>query len=258
MIVSGTKSQIGVALLVAVVALVSVLAVALTAHGRTGGAKRVRVMAVGPKGVIGKASLLRAKGFSARVGSQRCRVAANTPFAALHAASRRSGFSYKARDYGSCSAVSAASSSQLFVYKVSRFRNRGSDGWFYKVNDRAGTTGAADMSGPFGNGRLRSGDRVAWFYCRHNRRTGSCQRTLRLIAPRRARKGRPLRVRVVGYDNFKRGRPLARVRVRLGGQVALTRKGGRAAIRPRRRGSLRLSAGRRGMVPAFPLRVRVR
>ena len=56
--------------------------------------------------------------------------------------------------------------------------NRGQNGWVYKVGRRAATAGAADPTGAFGNGRLRRGQRVTWFYCRL--RAGGCQRTLEL------------------------------------------------------------------------------
>ena len=37
--------------------------------------------------------------------------------------------------------------------RIAGERNRGQDGWVYKVGRRAGTAGAADAAGPFGNGR---------------------------------------------------------------------------------------------------------
>ena len=60
---------------------------------------------------------------------------------------------------------------------IRRDRNRGRRGWAYKVGNKAGTTGAADPSGPFGTGRrLRKTQRVLWFYC--VLRSRGCQRTL--------------------------------------------------------------------------------
>ncbi len=219
--------------------------------------KRVNVMVVGPKGQLAGASLLRARSGTVRAGKKRCKVAANTPLAALVAASRRNKFGFRIKDFGSCSKRMAASSSQLFVNKIGSFSNKGSDGWFFKVNDKAGTTGSADPSGPFGNGRLSSGDRVAWFYCKYKKSSGSCQRTLRLVSNTTARKGKRYKVKVVGYDNSKRGRAIRKARVSLGGQTALTDNKGRASFKPRQKGKLKLTALRRGMVPAFPVQVKV-
>ncbi len=113
------------------------------------------------------------------------------------------------RDFGSCSKRSPAGSGQLFVNRIGPDRNVGSDGWFYKVGGRAGTAGAADPAGPFGNGKLRRGTQVLWFFCVFEQATGSCQRTLAIDAPRKVKRGGLLPVSVVGYDNEGRAQPVA-------------------------------------------------
>ncbi len=248
---------LGTVLFLPVALVVTLPVLGSNAIGKTG-TKRVNVMVVGPKGQLADASLLKARSGTVGAGKKQCKVAANTPLAALAAASRRSKFSFRIKDFGSCSKQVAASSSQLFVNKIGSFSNKGSDGWFFKVNDKAGTTGSADPSGPFGNGRLSSGDRVAWFYCKYKKSSGSCQRTLRLVSNTTARKGKRYKVKVVGYDNSKHGRAIRKARVSLGGQTVVTDKNGRASFTPRRNGKLKLTASRRGMVPAFPVQVMVK
>ncbi len=226
------------------------------ATGKTN-AKRVNVMVAGPNGPFAGSSLLKASATTVRAGKKRCKVAANTPLSALVASSRRSNFGFRIKDFGSCSKKLAANSSQLFVNKVGSYPNKGSDGWFFKVNDKAGTTGSADPSGPFGSGRLSSGDRVVWFYCKYKKGSGSCQRTLRLISSASARKGKTYKIKVVGYDDSKRGRAISKVRASIGGQTATTDKKGRAFLKPLRKGKFKLFASRKGMVSAFPRKVRV-
>ena len=64
----------------------------------------------------------------------------------------------------------------LFVKSLGPDANAGQDGWVYKVGHKLGTAGAADPSGPFGHGLLKSRAQVVWFYCHFQ--NGSCQRTL--------------------------------------------------------------------------------
>ena len=78
---------------------------------------------------------------------------------------------------GSCERRRTGSSGQLFVDRIATDRNRGQDGWVYKVNDFARNVGAADVAGP----RLRNGDRVLWLYCVLDPTTRSCQRSLRVV-----------------------------------------------------------------------------
>src|SRR4051812_20862995 len=178
---------------------------------------------------------------------RRCRVPAATPLAVLAALGRTGGPSFRAS--GACSA--------LYVFQVGGDRARGRAGWVYKVGHRLGTTAAADPSGPFGTGRrLRSGQHVTWFWCVSAAR---CQRTLAVSGvPRRTPRGRPLRVTVRAYDDNGRSVPAADASVALGTSRAVTGRDGRARlIAPRRRGSAVLRAARRGLVPAFPVRVAI-
>ena len=79
-------------------------------------------------------------------------------------------------------------------------RAQGADGWVYKVGRRVGSTGAADPSGPFGTGRrLRTGQRVLWFWCVKDA-ADACQRTLEIAAPRTVAPGAAFRATVRGYD----------------------------------------------------------
>jgi hypothetical protein len=181
-----------------------------------------------------------------------CTVAAGTPLAALAALRRLGGPAFAVRDYGHCSG-SPASSASLFVYSLAGQTNRGQSGWVYKVEGRAGSTGAADPSGPEGDGRrISAGQRVLWFWC--EARASACQRTLG-VSPARtyARAGSRLRVTVTGYDNEGRSVPVAGATVWLGSASATTDRAGHATLPvPRRAGGYWLSAARRGMVPAIP------
>ena len=109
-----------------------------------------------------------------RVRGRRCSAGSRTALAALV---RSHPGRIRLRDFGTCSAR-AADASGLFVSGIGRNRNKGRDGWVYKVGKRAATAGAADPAGPFGSGRLRAGKRVTWFYCRLE--SGGCQRSLGL------------------------------------------------------------------------------
>ncbi len=188
-----------------------------------------------------------------------CAVAAGTPLAALAGLARLGGPSFSLRDYGRCGS-SARNSGQLFVYRLGGETNRGQDGWEYKVGRVSGTTGAADTSGPLGNGRLlASGERVLWFWCQAS--PGGCQRTLEVSAPSSVTPsaGR-CAVQVTGYDNEGRGTAgggrdrHARQRLRLD---QLRRPGD--AVRSQRRRALlaERQAGRR-WCPSFPETIVVR
>jgi hypothetical protein len=113
---------------------------------------------------------------SVRVGGRSCAVGAATPLAALVRA--RPG-KLALKDYASCS-KRAADGGGLFVNAIGADRNKGSDGWVYKVGTKLGVAGAADPAGPFGRGRLKGSPRVAWFYCRYTTKDGGCQHTLSL------------------------------------------------------------------------------
>ena len=192
----------------------------------------------------------------AKVGGRSCAVGAGTPLSALLGARVRLAI----RDYGSCGR-STRDAGGLFVTKVGPDRNRGQDGWVYKVGRRAGTTPAADPSGPFGTGRgLRDGQRVLWFWCVLSAGE-ACQRTLEAspssttVAP-----GGTLKVRVKGYDDAGRGIAVEGATVRLGDASAVTGADGAATITAPADASraFELTAEREGMVRSFPREVRVR
>jgi len=188
------------------------------------------------------------RGLRVRVGHRRCAVASRTPLAVLF---RIHPGRIRLRDFGSCSRR-AGDSTQLFVRAIRRDRNKGRNGWVYKVGRKAGTTGAADPSGPFGNGRrLRSGQRVVWFYCKL--RTGGCQRSLSI---RTTADAGGLTVKVVGYDDNGHGVVVEGATVKAGGMTAPTGADGRARI-ALPVGSYRVYARKRGLVRSFAERARV-
>lgn len=219
---------------------------------------RVKVMVVGRSGLLLAPRTVTARQVTVRASGKRCAAAAATPLAALAGARRAGGPSFTVRDYGGSCSRSARDGAALFVTRVGPDRNRGRDGWEYKVGTRAGTAGAADPAGPFGTGPLRSGTPVTWFWCRLSR-SGSCQRTLAVSSRRSVGRGGRLRVRVRAYDDAGRAIAARGARVALGGRHARTNRRGIAVLRAASRaGRVRLTATRRGMVRAFDHRIRVR
>jgi hypothetical protein len=223
-------------------------------HGTRGA--RVQVMVVGREGVLAGARSVRSRPALITASGRRCRVPGSSPLAALVARLRRERIRLHARDYGRCSRRSANGSGQLFIDRISDDRNRGGDGWFYKLGDRAPTSGAADLAGI---GRpLRSGDRVLWFYCVFDAHAKSCQRSLRIDAPRATLPSALLPVTVRAFDNEGRGSRAGGVTVTLGGESAVTDLNGAVAIRaPGLPGKAMLAAGLPGALPAFPVQVDV-
>ena len=234
-------------------ALAGVLAAA--APAAAGAAPRVRVMVVGRSDLLLAPRTVTARAVTVAASGKRCGVAAGTPLAALAGARRAGAPSFSVRDFGGSCTRAARNSAQLFVTRIGGDRNRGQGGWTYKVGTRAGSAGAANPAGPFGNGRLRSGAHVTWFWCR---RGGACQRTLSVASRGRVGHGGRLRVVVRGYDDFGHARRIRGARVRLGGRSAVTGPHGVAHVRaPRRTGRVRLTATKRGLVRAFDRRIRV-
>lgn len=232
---------------------------ALAARASAVRAPRVTMMIAGRHRVLLAARAVSVRAAVLRVAGRRCAVASGTPLAGLIAARRLHGPSFHVRDLGACSARHAADSGSLFVNRIGPDANRGRDGWVYKIGRRAGSAGAGDVTGPFGTGRrLRSGDRLLWYYC-HTGRSG-CQSALEIVvASRRVARGAALPVIVRAYDDAGRGRVVAGATVRLGSASATTDSHGRASLRaPGRRGTLRLSATAPGLVPAFSLGIAVR
>jgi hypothetical protein len=221
-------------------------------------AARVQVMVVGKREMIAKATTVRVRTQVVKASGRRCRVGASTPLAALAEILRRQHTDWHVRDFGSCERLSARSSGQLFVDRVAGDHNRGQNGWFYKVDDRAGDQGAGE-TGSGATGRLRRGDRVAWFYCVLDAATRSCQRTLRVI-PESASgpPGGALRVRVRGYDNERHAAPMPGARVELGPASAVANANGVAVVTLPGAGIHALTATSPGTVPAFPTLIAVR
>jgi hypothetical protein len=224
-----------------------VLALAVPAPA---GAASVQLMVVGKTRVLREAGPVRLKARSVRVGGRRCALG-RTPLSVL-AGTR---LSLRLRDYGACGR-SARDAGSLYVRAVAGERARGASGWVYKVGRRAGTTGAADPSGPFGRGRLKRGARVLWFWCAQ---TGgqACQRTLEVSSAASVGAGGTLAVTVRGYDDNGNGVPVAGATVRLGSATAVTDASGVAQVVAPAAGGYRLTAERDGMVRSWPRKVTV-
>lgn len=224
---------------------------------RASAAPLVQTMVVGSSGaVLAAARAVTAASASVRVGHRSCTVASGTPLAVLAALRRLGGPSFTLHDYGHCGG-SATNSGQLFVNSLAGQPNRGQSGWEYKVGGVSGSTGAADPSGPAGDGRrLRAGAQLLWFYCRAS--GGGCQRSLEVAAPARIAPGVSLVVRVLGRDNEGRSAPVAGAIVKLGSDFASTAADGRATLlAPQAPGRYTLGATRNGLVPSFPATVTI-
>lgn len=209
-------------------------------------APQVDVMVVGKERVLRAPTAVTLKERTVTVGRRRCRVGAATPLAVLAGTRLR----LQLRDYARCGRSPRAAAG-LYVRAVNRERERGDEGWVYKVGRKASTVGAGDTSR-----RLRAGQRVTWFWCV---RAADCQRTLEVRPDRTtAAPGDRLRVTVRGYDDVGRGVAVAGAAVRLGSATAVTGRDGTAILTvPAETGTLALEAERSGMVPAFPREVRV-
>jgi hypothetical protein len=215
-------------------ALVALGAVLVAAPGAAEAkAPRVQAQVVMSDGAVHGPEKVRAK--SVRV--RRCRARAGSPLAVLAALDRAGAPGFRTR--GECSA--------LYVHQVGRDREKGAAGWVYKVNRRIPSVGAADPSI-----RVRRGDRVTWFWCRVALR---CQRTLEVSAPRRVAPGAQFTVTVRAYDDRGGGRAAAGATV---GGVQADSAGRAVLTAPTAAGRMRITATKRGLVPAFPEVVAVR
>ena len=183
---------------------------------------------------------------SVAVRGRHCAVGDGTALAALI---RSKAGRLRLRDFGACS-KRPSDSAGLLVTGIGPDRNRGQKGWVYKVGRRAATAGAGDIGGPFGRGRLRSGQRITWFYCV---RAADCQRTLELKASPTAG-GVVATVR--GYDDAGDGVPVEGASVSAGGVTGLTGADGRVQL-ALPSGTHRLIARRDGLVRSFSERVEV-
>jgi hypothetical protein len=218
---------------------------------------QVDVMVVGKRRVIVKPVTVRADETVVRASGRRCAVGASTPLAGLVAALARSKVAYSVRDFGSCSAASPRDSRQLFVKRIGRERNKGQNGWVYKVDDRAPNRGAADT-------RMRRGDRLVWLYCEQQPKSGGCQSTLRIVpAKRSGLAGESLRVRVLGFDDRRRKRPVPGATVSLTAArkeitSAVAAADGTALLTLPGAGTYELAATAPGLVPSFPVRIKTK
>jgi hypothetical protein len=215
-------------------------------------------MVVGEGSTLLTPTLAKASARTVRVGRRHCRVAAATPLAALlgaGAAGRIGGIGL--RDFGHCSRTRARDSASLFVTGIAGEGNRGRNGWVYKVGRKVGTTGAADPSGAFGDGRRLTGEsRLVWFWCRMGRK--GCQRTLEVQPDTLAVKnGEAIRVTVRGYDDAGRGIPVAGATVRWGADELRTDANGVATLTRGLLGTVTITADKPGLVPSFPATVTV-
>lgn len=180
------------------------------------------------------------------VGRRRCAAGDGTALAALV---RSKPGRLRLRDFGACSSR-PRDSVGLIVTGIGPDRNRGQRGWVYKVGRRAGTTGAGDMDGPFGRGRLRAGQRLTWFYCV---RAADCQRTLEVKA---APAPGGIVATVRGYDDAGDGVPIEGATVTASGAAGMTGADGKVqmVLPP---GTHRLVARKDGLVRSFTERVEV-
>jgi len=189
-----------------------------------------------------------AKRTTVKVGQRDCALAAATAMAAL-VRSKPGPIAF--HDYGACSRT-PADSAGLFVKAMRGERNRAQDGWVYKVGRKLATAGAADPAGPFGSGRLRSGDDVVWFYCRQLA-SGTCQRSLELST---TVDGDKLSVTVTGYDDVGDGTAVAGATVRSGDEQATTDEDGKATL-TLERGNHPVYASKKGTIRSFAKRVKI-
>jgi hypothetical protein len=215
--------------------------------------------------VAGKAGTwtgaVRAPATLVKAGERTCKVGASTPLAALAALLRKQRTGYLIHDYGSCSRRNAAAAGQLFVRRIGKDANKGNDGWFYKVNDRAPELGAGDPAA-----RVRPADRLLWFYCVFDARARSCQRSLRIV-PLSGSTSQNLRVTVRGYDNAGHWTPVAGATVAASPPISppaspfTTSSGadGGATLAPGGGpGRYGVTANKTGMIDAFPVTVTVK
>lgn len=210
-------------------------------------AARADLLVVGKTRVLRAAPAQRLKPARVRVGHRSCAVAAATPLALL----ARSGVRLGLRDYGACGRRTRDAAS-LYVARAGPDRERGRNGWVYKLGRRQPSRGAGDPGV-----RVRAGARVLWFYCVMGAR--GCQRTLEVRpAARTVAAGAPLPVTVRGYDDRGRGRPVAGATVTLGPARTVTGADGTAVLTaPAASASLALVATRPSMVRSFREVVRV-
>ena len=199
-----------------------------------------------------KAGKVRAASTRVKVGRKRCALGVGTPLAALVRA--RPG-KMRVRDYGACSRR-ARDAGGLYVRGIRRdIANPGDPfGWVYKVGNKAAPAGGGDPSGPFGRGRLRSRQRVTWFWCVFGETGDDCQRTLELKTTSTGPGSVTVRVR--GYDNAGKGVDVEGATVASGATTATTAADGTATL-SLPAGEHTLVARKDGLVRSHPVEVEV-
>lgn len=208
---------------------------AFAAGSAQAAAPRVEAMVVSKAGAVTGPRTVRV----GALGSGGCRLRAGLPIGVLRAL----GVPFRAK--GSCAS--------LYVFEVRGEREQGTGGWVYKVGHRQPARSASDPAG-----RLRSGQRVLWYWCRL---AGRCDRTLATAA--RASAGR-IHVTVSSYDDAGRGQRVAGATVlvrRLGTSVRArfaTGRDGTVAIPTTRGARYRIDSRRPGTIPGFWTEVRAR
>jgi len=237
---------------------VAAAALAVAATPASAATPRVDVMVVGKSSVLLAPTTVPARATRVKVGRRSCAVAAGTPLGALAAARRAGGPPYHVRDFGSCSRRTADAGG-LFVDRIGTERNAGSNGWVYKVGRKAGTTSAADPSGPFGTGhRLRSRQQVLWYWCTLGA-GDRCPPTLSIaLDASRVAPSAPVRATVIAYDDDGHGTLAAGAMIALGGVTATAGPDGSATVAaPAGPGSYDVTATAPGAVSGFPAKVEV-
>jgi hypothetical protein len=198
-------------------------AFAVAAPAPAAAAVKIQQLVVQRDGKARQAAV-KAKATHVKVHGDSCKVPSATALAALVLSDVPK---LRLHDYGSCS-DRAQDAGGLFVRALGGDRNKGQDGWVYKVSNRLGTAGAADPTGPFGHGRLAKGRHVTWFYCHLKASTHSCQPTLGLTAE--AGQAETLHVHVNAYDDRGHRSPAAGATVHAGQTSETTDKNGDADL----------------------------
>jgi hypothetical protein len=224
----------------------AVAATTLVAAAPAGAAAPVVDQMVVFKDGSAKVGSVRASATRVKVGAKRCAVGAGTPLAALV---RSKAGTLRIHDFGGACGRSPRDAGQLYVRGIGRdiATRTGEDGWVYKVGNKAAPAGAAEPTGPFGRGKLRSRQRVTWFWCDAEPGVEGCQRTLELKITGTAAGG-IVDVRVRGYDNSGRGIAVEGATVTAAGVTATTDAAGEA--------TLTLPFGRHAVVATKPGLVR--
>jgi hypothetical protein len=220
---------------------------------------KVETMVVGRSAVLVAPTLVTAGAATVRIARRSCAIGPGTPLGALAALRRSGGPAFRLHDYGSCSRR-PVDAGGLFVTRIGDEANSGADGWEYKVGHRAGSAGAADPAGPFGTGRrLRSGQRVLWYWCRLSA-GDRCQPTLEVkLSDDHAAPGAQVTATVTGYDDEGHGQPVVGATVTVDGAgVATTAADGSATFAaPAAPGSYEVNASAAAATSGFPAQVTV-